>query len=374
MPTLASVRSALWKHGSAVPYSTRTQSDTDEFDAKLNLVCDRFLKAGYSDTQEVEIAVYPDRNGKPIITIPSEFNAVIGGLGACGIGQYVRGDWFNYLPNSPHLACNMNGITRVPGLFNTFRDWTTPLRVRFKFETPEDAGYILIQGKRDGEDVYSLFGGNWIKGENLVVGGGMVTSTKYFDEATERIVKPITNGRVSMFVVDSAAVETAVAVFEPWETIPNFRRYLVPFCGDLTAIEETGDMTVIDISQVYTRDEIDALFADVGTIIVTGEGETDLVYGAYFLRIVRVLVEDLDGPDYVHKITLDNATVKNGGTLRVKLEIPIVSNSVTIEFYDNTTAGTLLYARVNDTSNVIYETIVFSFNGSNWVWEGNEIV
>ena len=70
MLTLSAIRPLLWKYASSVPYSIATADDKAAFDAILNQVCERFLKAGYSDTQIATITAYPDRLRLMAATVP----------------------------------------------------------------------------------------------------------------------------------------------------------------------------------------------------------------------------------------------------------------------------------------------------------------
>lgn len=146
----------------------------------------------------------------------------------------VHNAWWETLPYSPGLSncCNRRSFNELNGRFCTYSDWTTPKQLRFKFETSEKSGKILIQGTNNGVDVYS--GTTWAKGESLSFSGtATVTSINSFDARGLYIVKPETQGRVTMFTWDGTT-ETQVASYDPGETIPRWRRYHVPNITDPT--------------------------------------------------------------------------------------------------------------------------------------------
>jgi hypothetical protein len=362
----------LWKYGSNVPYSTSTADDKAAFDALLNQVCDRFLKAGYSDTLIASLTAYPDKYGNAFITLPRELNSVIGSVNQTddcfGSPLKVRSTWYEFLPNGTGMnSCDAINIKAMPGRFTTFQDWSTPMLLRVKLEQTESAT-IIFRGKLGGEAIYSLDGGGWIEGVKLSLTNATVTTTEYFDEPPYGVVKTTTNGRVSIYAVDTNAVEYLVAIYEPDENVPKYRRYKVPNAVTATQIG-TGAPPALG-AQFYTLEQINALFGSSGTITVNADGTHDLtVIDPFVSRTVRVIAQAGTGA-YTHKFSLDNSTALTDAIFRVRLEIAASANP-TLEFYDNTTAGTLLQTITGDSSNATYLTFMFEFDGANWVYIGS---
>lgn len=126
-----------------------------------------------------------------------------------------------------------HNFQEVPDYFCVFREWTGGVQLRFKFEISESAGTIYIYGKLDGADVWNANGAVMEKREAVAFSGTTtVTSTNLFDAKGLKVTKPATNGRVSMYAVDTDGEETLVAVYEPSETVPRWRRYRVPCLCD----------------------------------------------------------------------------------------------------------------------------------------------
>lgn len=362
MPTLAETRTLLSRYSGA----------NNDFEDRLNLVRARLLPMmnASGTKEEVTLPVFSDKDGYSIVTAPYGYANILKGR--------INRSW-NPLCNQPPRrvtdALSESGMStdfqEVTGKFCVFQEWSSAMRLQFAFETSEASGVIHIRGKLAGEQVYSLYSSTWIEGEKLAFSGTTtITSTKYFDPEGLSIVKPVTLGRVFMFVIDDAGNRTAVGEFFPSETIPRRKRYRIESCSDASTVTSATPIA----SQYYTKAETDALFAGAGTITVNAVGTHDLVYGAYFLRILKVVAAG-GVAAYTHKFTLDNATVKDGGTLRVLLEIPSVADGLkqTVSFYDNTIAGTLLQTVVGDSSNAIYQTLVFSYTSGVWSFEGREL-
>ncbi len=195
-----------------------------------------------------------------------------------------------------------------------------------------------------------------------------VTSTKKFEASGFSAVKPVTNGRISVFCVDDDGNETAVGLWEPTEKVPRLRRYKVPTCEGV----EPVTASTLDPNQFYTKAEILALFNASDVITVDSGGNTSLDYEMFFLRVVKIIAQAGILP-YEAKFALGTAGITNGATFRIKIEIEQSSNP-NLLFYSGTVAGTLMYEMAGDSSNPLYTTLVFSFDGTDWHYEGRELV
>ncbi len=367
MPTLSDCSDLL---GNSVGQNI---SFTDE----LNLVRARLIPSGNWKGSKVltPLTVYSDADGFAIVTLPREFDTLLAGAvrssnGSCGgMPMGVRNEWSEFSKNGLGYGGLTHDFQEVTGRFSVFQEWSSSMRIRFKFERSETSGTIYLSGTLDGEDVWALNTATWEKREAIAFSGTTtVTSTKYYDAFNFKVVKPVTLGRVSLYTVDDDGVETLCGVYEPSEKFPRWRRYRVAQCEDVEPVTATTPRTP---SQFYTREEILALFEDGGTITVSAVGTHDLVFSAYITRQVKVIAQAGSG-SYTHKFTLDNATVKNGGTLAVVLEIAQSANP-TLNFYDNDINGSLLATIVGDAAQATYVTLIFYFDGDDWEYRGREI-
>lgn len=370
MPTLAEVEDLL---GDSVGANL---SFTDE----LNLVRARLIPSGnWKGSKElISLPVYSDADGNSIVTLPREFDTILKGalrnnnVLCSGMPMGVRNEWAQFSKNGLGYGGLTDDFDEVTGRYSVFQEWSSAMRIRLKFEVSETAGTIYLSGTLNGEDVWALNNTTWEKREAMAfVGTTAVTSTKYYDAHGFKITKPTTFGRVYLFTVDDDGVETLCGIYEPAEKFPRWRRYKVPECSDVEPVTAT---TPHPATQYFTKDEILSMFADGGTITVSADGAHDLVYAAYITRILRVVAEAGAGP-YVHAFTLDNSTVKDGGTLRIKIEMAASAN-ITLRFYDNTVSGpTLLKELLGDSDNQRFTTLVFSYSADDaaWSFEGEEV-
>lgn len=239
----------------------------NDFATRLDLVRSELLPMGNWRGSKVAIllSIYTDVDGWSIVTLPRTFNTILAGLANppsnvvspfCRWPLLVRNGWWETLPYSRGLSqcCNRGSFNEVNGRFCTFSDWTTPLQLRFKFETTEASGKLTIQGTNNGTDVYS--GTPWAKGEILAFSGiTTVTTTNSFDARNLYIVKPETKGRVSMYTWDGAT-ETLVAVYDPGETVPRWRRYHVPTITNPTTSQFLAICKIAFIKLISDTDEV----------------------------------------------------------------------------------------------------------------------
>lgn len=379
MPTFAEIETAL------SPYAGANQS----FVQRLNLVRARLMQAGNwpGTKQLLELAVYSDLDGYSIITLPRQFKAILAGAvrnesTLCSGQPFgVRNEWADFSRGGLGYGGMSDDFQEVTGRYCVFQEWLGSMKLQFDFEANEDAGSIHVRGQMNGDKVFSYDGdsSSWIEGEKVAINGSTpAKGTKFFGARGLSVVKPVTKGRVTMSTIDTANTLTVVAVYEPNETVISWRRYRVPQCAGSAVLNSDDDDSgsgggggTPTTDQFFTKDEILAMFADGGTITVSATGTHDLAYDAYLTRQVKITATAGAGA-YVHDFTLDSAVVKAGGTLRVKLDM-VASANPTLRFYDNTTGGTLLTTVIGDSDNVTDYTLVFSFDGTNWTYDGREI-
>lgn len=364
--TLSAVRTLLSDYAGA----------NNDFEDRLNMVCARLLQAGNwpGSKQQIKLTVYADAAGTSIVTLPRRYKTILAGavqnenVLCSGQPMGVRNSWSEFSKNGLGYGGLSDDFTEVTGRFSVFQEWTDPMYIRFKFERSESAGSIYISGTLDGEDVWALNGATWEKREAVAFSGTTnATSTKLYDADQFKIKKPVTNGRVSAYTVDTDGNETLVGVYEPSETLVRWKRYKVPECADVSAIESE---TAAVASQVYTQAEIQSQFADGGSITVNSATDSpqDLAFDPFFIKTVTIIAQD-GAASYTHKFTLDTTGPFNGAMMYIPLEIA-ASADPTLEFYNESAAGTLLQSIPPDSSNAQYMTLVFRFNGTIWRYLG----
>jgi len=219
------------------------------------------MKAGNWRSTKVNSVfnVFLDANNKAVVTLPRALNTILAGvyLNTCssngaryGWPLAVRNGWYSFSSGGPGYVPDARygwqaGLIPEEGWFNTFADWTTPKKLRLKFAATEANGLIFnLRGISGGQPIYTGAGANTIQGENLTtVGATTLTTVNDFDEPPYEVAKPVTYGRVSMYTWDGVT-ETLVAIYDPSETVPQWRRYRVPGCTNWTEADPGQFLTV----------------------------------------------------------------------------------------------------------------------------------
>jgi len=149
----------------------------------------------------------------------------------------LRNGWFEYLQSGYGIRTNENSselqlIDR--GTACTFDDITDNSTVLEVYSlVAEDAGsQLLVQGyDENGNWIRSLVGSTYVDGEYIDISTTKTRSTNIFTAVTS-ITKPVTNGPVYLSKVDASSVVTLIGYYEADETLPNYRRSLIPGLAD----------------------------------------------------------------------------------------------------------------------------------------------
>jgi hypothetical protein len=349
---------------------------------RIDLVRERYIRAGnYKGLKEtVRFVVYPDAQGRGMITLPRRYSGIIGLTidGFCGgLALPVRNPWYDFAPGGANRLDGSTfgrGAIPIEGRFTTFADWNVPLMLRIKVEQPENPGTIIFRGTLNGQKLYSLnSSAMWIEGVALDFSNTTATTAQVFDAPPYSVVKPVTQGRIFLYTVDADGLETLVAIYEPTETLPKWRRYKVPVLPSfVTSPQAPVQVPPSGTGGVfYTKSEIDAMFGDAGVLTVNTDGTDDLSAALpYALRTIQLIAQAGVGP-YTHNFTLNRFPPKVGAIYRIRLQVDQSSNQILV-FYDQNVGGTLLYQVNGDSSNQYFVTLVFEFDGNSWHYSGTE--
>jgi hypothetical protein len=137
-----------------------------------------------------------------------------------GPGGSLRGGWLN-----GSIVDRGEGHVLFQGI------GSTPLAIKVYSDQVEDAtAEILIQGfGGQATRVRTNHDGTIVDGEYVAIDNATpATSVTEWVEVTG-IIKPRTNGFVSLYAVNADATETLLAIYHPDETVPSFKRYYIPF-------------------------------------------------------------------------------------------------------------------------------------------------
>jgi hypothetical protein len=206
--------------------------------ARINELCERFFVSGRwkGMLSEVELETFQGS-----ITLPRRYEAILG-VTVKGAPKTPFSRWHHFAPGGPgHQsdgayrgpsnvvdAGDHHPVTQNPS-FSQFR-----LRVKVPSTSDRDtANYLLLRGRAvDGTPVYSEDG---TEGVALTMAGEVATTDAVFSKL-ESVVKPLTNGFVTLYAVALDGAEEELANYEPGETQPRYRRYQLTGEDEPTAV------------------------------------------------------------------------------------------------------------------------------------------
>lgn len=143
-------------------------------------------------------------------------------------------------------------------------------------------------------------------------------------------------------------------------------------------------ITVMTAANIFTVARGDMVLQDVGIVDVVAPEPpsgfislTPAATASTNIAVVRgqVVVQVIAAAgliSYTYKLALLITDVIPGSLVDMSIEVAASDNPV-IEVHNGTSLGTLLHAVSGDPDNIIYQHIVFRFNGTAWVKFGPEI-
>lgn len=165
------------------------------------------------------------------ITWP-RFVKTILGMNVCGYGIPIRNAWYEFqlYRKAPSTAeCNCDGTELLDrGTVCQHQDFAGLSKIRIYPANSTDVGKrVLLQGKdANGDTIRTLDGSVWVDGEYVTLASPFIESTKQFAAPSlTGVQKPLTNGLLTVTAVNVATgAQTEIAVWEPSETAPAYRR------------------------------------------------------------------------------------------------------------------------------------------------------
>jgi hypothetical protein len=227
-----------------------------------------------------------------VVTMPRQVKTVLGastsypsctGSSSCGPGctaiLSVKSVWYEMMPGGPvgWVPCATNVLMDLGTGFSTFADPSTsqPFTLRLYADIPQTAseGFIVINGTDvNGNLPFSYVNNQYIPGQALNIPtsnptdntGGTYNDTPQMFTQINSITKPVTQGRLRLFGVDSTGTQFPLAVWEPDELNPDYRRYLVTWVGPSMPSILT---VLVKLRYVYTTSPYsDLLITNVGAL------------------------------------------------------------------------------------------------------------
>lgn len=165
---------------------------------------------------------------KACITWPREV-AAVEGFKLCDTGIDLLNEWYEFgeAVRSGDDSCGAPSLVDRPNACQ-FTDIGTTAQIRIYPSVAADAGTkILLQGiDPNGIPIRTLVSGAYVDGEQVTIAAPFVTSSfEFLSPGLLGVQKPVTKGRLNVYAVDPVSgTETKIAVWEPSEVNPTYRR------------------------------------------------------------------------------------------------------------------------------------------------------
>lgn len=221
--TLAQARQLLHQHISP------NGPDDASVPLRINEVCERFFVSGRWKGMIVEVDLDASQG---YVTLPRRCESILG-VTVAKAPRTPFSRWYSFVPGGPGQVStgNYSGpdlILDAGDNHPVFRDppyESFRLRVKVPGTSDRDTGnYVVLKGNdADGNPVYSADGS---EGLLLNLTASANTTSQYFSSITG-VLKPLTQGYLTLWAVDALNQETQIGEYEPGETNIGYRRYRI---------------------------------------------------------------------------------------------------------------------------------------------------
>lgn len=236
--------------------------ESSDFLAYLNEAQERLLHKGkfWGTYQRVRMCVTDG-----CLVLPPQI-AAIEAVAVCGQPITIRSQFFEFMESSAGLMdgnCSSNtGANPWCCMGNQLIDRGTVCaydgingtnkKLRVYADVAESAGaQALFAGwDENGNWIRTQVGDQWIDGEYIDLSTTPQLSSKFFTSQLASVQKPVTNGPIRVYEYNTDdATQRLLAVYEPGETRPSFRRMFIPglpsSCCNNDSEDEAATVTVM---------------------------------------------------------------------------------------------------------------------------------
>ncbi len=298
--TLGQARPILWKYQSNVAYESAQDSDIKAFDSTLNRLCQKLLGAEEfkASWRRVTLRTYNNK-----LTLPRNLSSCDGAdpvdteSNCCsGFPLNLYSRWFEFAAQGPGLssdcciACSIRGLIPISDTAQTFADPAadSTFYLRAKSTKGNGRGFTLIGGlDENGDEIQDNV--------KLEVTNGTTTTTQQYTEMPF-IEKAITPNSVQFYSVDTTtAVETLLCVYAASETVPAYKRYVIPNAGDgdtFACMCQLAFVPAINDSDLIIPSATDALVSGLQALQFRDRNDFER-YQQYMADAVQTLDSDL---------------------------------------------------------------------------------
>lgn len=170
------------------------------------------------------------------ITLPRQLETLeVAAL--CQWPATIRNEWHQYIGDGFGLQSECVSDIQDKGegwvAFNDVIGANKKLRVYSDTAEAADSKILLQFWNQNALPVRTLDGANWINGEKVVISTTPTNTVNFcMPNGFVGVQKPITNGTVFIYEYDTVTLaQRLLAMYEPDETRPNYRRYVIPFAA-----------------------------------------------------------------------------------------------------------------------------------------------
>jgi hypothetical protein len=197
--------------------------------ARVNEICERFFVSGRWKGMLAEVDLDATQG---YVTLPRRCESILG-ITVQKAPRTPFSRWYSFVSGGPGEVSNSSYsgpdlVVDAGDNHPTYRDSPyESFRLRVKVPNSSDrdtANYVMFKGTgADGNFVHRSDGS---EGLQLIISGAENTTTEYFSSLNS-VTKPLTNGYLTLWAVNSANQETQIGDYEPGETSIAYRRYRV---------------------------------------------------------------------------------------------------------------------------------------------------
>lgn len=212
----------------------------------FNDALERYINSGRWNGTQGTLNITLNSSGE--LTLPRRWQTVTG-VRVNGFVRDLAGPWYSYLPCTTDASqWSTNVIDQEDG-FPTFAQPTglvtdvltglstiQPVPAKLRVASTGGSGTVEVHGyDANGSEVWS----GTQRGTLLTFGNPK--ALPYFQTITE-VIKPITTQLTYLYACYDDSTEEVIAIYEPGETVPSYRRYLVPEAAsnDPNDLDTTG--------------------------------------------------------------------------------------------------------------------------------------
>lgn len=160
--------------------------------------------------------------------------ATIEGYSLCAKPGIIRDHWYEFLPNGPGMrgeccGCPSTLIDRDPG--PTFEDiWDAQSNLALQCDVAEAAGAVATIQGYDGNAqwIRTQVSGAYVDGLQLPLSTSLQVSPQIVTKITRVILPGNRNGMARLYQYSAGAIVKPLGFYEPDETVPWYRKSLVP--------------------------------------------------------------------------------------------------------------------------------------------------